>query len=167
MEYTNKPMSDYDGALVFALKKWIADEINSMTDSGIYALCITLEGRKAVIGYNTESFAAGGRWDIGSWKCPAFSDLDSDPAVEGALDMWADFMRFDSEEKLRTGFFECAAEAVRQSVKEYIMDDRFYRNIPVVLLYDGMGERTAEYTSAANAHELLDDDFFKLCGAEK
>ena len=38
-----EPEDEYDKALIFSLKKWIADEINEMCDNGICSLAFSLD----------------------------------------------------------------------------------------------------------------------------
>lgn len=162
-----EPADEYDKALVFALKKWIADEINNIYDNGVYSVCLTMKnegGWKAGIGYNTEANAkaSGVRWDTSAWKCPEFSEADNDDAVYGMIGMWLDFKGFADDAAVMDSYFGCAACAVRELTDTYIFKERFNKNIPVILMYDGMGEMTAAYSAAANHKGQLDESFFEL-----
>ena len=71
-----EPEDEYDKALIFSLKKWIADEINEMCDNGICSLAMSLDGGDGYIGYNTDCDgflrsieAAGGKLDGTVLQC--------------------------------------------------------------------------------------------------
>ena len=179
------PHDEYDKALIFALKKWIADEINNIYDNGVYAVCLTMEkGEKwqAGIGYSTEAFAkaGGSKWNICGWKCPDFSNADNDGAVDGMIDMWLDFKGFGkvNEDDVKDGYFRCAAQAVKELTADFIIKERFNRNIPFLLVSDreemsvihnspgagGKALRTAAFTMTANPEGLIDESFYEMCG---
>lgn len=144
-------MDEYDKALVFALKKWISDEINEIYDNKVYAVGLTFDSDGAV-GYNTKDYADknGSMWDISGWKHPEFARVNSDAAVDGSVEIWSSFKGLSGED-MRTGYFECAAAAVRELIADGIIRERFDKNIPVVIFADGAGgELTRRYTLLAN-----------------
>ena len=143
-------MDEYDKALVFALKKWIADEINEIYDNKVSAVGLSFDGDGS-IGYDTETrAAAGGRADIMKWKSPAFAYVNSDEAVDGSVEIYSRFKGLEGD-ALMHGYHTCAAEAVRQLIADGIIKERFGRNIPVVIYADGAGgEYTRKYTLLAN-----------------
>ncbi len=144
-------MDEYDKALIFALKKWISDEINEIYDNRVYAVGLSFDGDGS-IGYNTKDHADsnGSVWDIGGWKHPSFAYVNSDAAVDGSVEIWSSFKGI-SGDAVKTGYFECAAAAVKELIADGILRERFEKNIPVILFADGAGgELTRRYTLLAN-----------------
>lgn len=128
-----EPEDEYDKALIFSLKKWIADEINEMCDNGICALIFSLEGLRGCIGYNTEKQIAEYGRGLENWKNFKFASVNDDPAVDGSVEMWYDFKGFEDmeygKERFATGYYKCALNAYLQLVSDGIIKERFGRNI--------------------------------------
>lgn len=128
-----KPEDEYDKALIFSLKKWIADEINEMCDNGICALIFSLEGLRGYIGYNTEKQLAEFGSGLDNWKSFRFAAVNDDPAVDGTVEMWYGFKGFEDMEYGRelcaTRYYQCALNAYMQLVSDGVIKERFGRNI--------------------------------------
>lgn len=128
-----EPEDEYDKALIFSLKKWIADEINEMCDNGICALIFSLEGLQGYIGYNTEKQLEEYGSGLDGWKNFKFASVNDDPAVEGSVEMWYDFKGFDNmqykETVYKTKYYQCAVNAFLQLVMDGVIKERFGRNI--------------------------------------
>lgn len=164
--YTPCSGDEYDNALVFALKKWISDEINNIPENGVYAVGISLKKDGAAFAYNTEEHLKNGgkKWTLSDWKEQSFGSPDKDENVYGAVDMWLSFKGFSEctdNENAGSGFMKCAVLAVRELKKEGIFTERFNRDIPV-LMFCGSEDKAenAVYTAAANDTALLDGDYF-------
>ncbi|MBQ7990934.1 MAG: hypothetical protein IJ080_05990 [Oscillospiraceae bacterium] len=124
-------MDEYDKALIFALKKWIADEINEIYDNKVYALVLGLD-EDGYIGYNTEKHlkdSGSDRFDIIAWKHPRFACINDDEAVDGSYEIWS---RFKGGGDLRDTYFACARAAADELVEDGIIKERFSENIPIL-----------------------------------
>ncbi|MBR4223643.1 MAG: hypothetical protein IKR73_02425 [Oscillospiraceae bacterium] len=130
-------MDLYDEALIFALKKWIADEINEMYDNKICGLVIGLDD-DGYIGYTTETHmksSGADMSDISAWKCPRSAAIDDDDAVYGALEMWQKLKQIQDAD-MRSGFFTCAREAAAQLRTDGIIRERFGSDIRILFKED-------------------------------
>lgn len=151
-----EPEDEYDKALIFSLKKWIADEINEMCDNGICAVIFSLEGLCGYIGYNTEKQIREHGDGIDKWKNFRFASVNDDPAVEGSVEMWYGFKGFEKNNDnsvYKTRYYQCAVNAFLQLVSDGVIRERFGRNIEawfmgcnlegfIRLRVDGNGEMT-------------------------
>lgn len=128
-----EPEDEYDKALIFSLKKWIADEINEMCDNGICALIFSLEGLCGYIGYNTEKQLAEYGRGLDDWKNFKFASVNDDPAAQDSVEMWHDFKGFEDmpygKERFATRYYGCAVNAFLQLVSDGVIRERFGRNI--------------------------------------
>ena len=128
-----EPEDEYDKALIFSLKKWIADEINEMCDNGICAVIFSLDGLSGYIGYNTEKQLAEYGGGLENWKNFRFASVNDDPAVEGSVEMWYGFKGFEDMQYGRelcvTRYYQCAINAYMQLVSDGVIRERFGRNI--------------------------------------
>lgn len=115
---------EYDKALVFALKKWISDEIYSITDSGVNkaSVCVK-DGFCVYFAYGTE----------GSSGLKQGGLLDDNAAVSGSTDIWLGFKGYaPDDEAAKDNFAACVNEAARQLEADGIIKERFGRSVPIV-----------------------------------
>ncbi|MCI7767688.1 MAG: DUF4303 domain-containing protein [Oscillospiraceae bacterium] len=186
-DFDCEPEDEYDDALAFALKKWIADMINSIPENGVYAAAVCFQmsldekdrwQADASFAYNTEDYLAAHRdgnpeakWNHCAWKEDYFANADDSEAVRGCVKMWLQFKDFDvedeefDEEEVVYSFFGCAVKAVRELKRDGIFLERFGKDIPVLMLWGlEYPEENALFSAAANDISLLDRDFFEMCG---
>ncbi|MBQ5330889.1 MAG: hypothetical protein J6F31_06525 [Oscillospiraceae bacterium] len=134
-------MDRYDEAFVFALKKWMADEINEMYGNGIYALCSgyenTSKGASAYIGFNTEkhlSESGADRGDIKAFQNAAFAYVDDDEAVDGSVQIWVSFKELDpAAEETRDKCNACLRTAFEELCSDGIIKERFGKDIDMFI----------------------------------
>ena len=136
-----KKMDEYDKALVFAMKKWIADEINDIYDNNIYAVSVTQEtdenGTRVYIGYNTEDHlktTGSERYDCTQFKKPRFAQVDDDPNVFGSIDIWFSFKGYElasPDEDAINGMYDCFCTAFEELGSDGIIKERFNKNMQI------------------------------------
>lgn len=136
-----EPEDEYDKALIFSLKKWIADEINEMCDNGICALAFSLGGRNGYIGYNTEKQLKEKGSGVDNWKKFRFACVNDDPAVDGSVEMWCDFKGYANMDCTAvTRYYQCVMNAYLSLVDDGIIKERFGKNIEAHFMgYDAEG----------------------------
>lgn len=182
--FTPCSSDEYDNALVFALKKWISDEINSIPENGVYAVGICWQigfdekdkaGVDISFAYNTkdhlESHGGEGKYNHCAWKEEYSNNVNKEDSVRSAVDMWLKFKHLDpnaddfDEDASARSFFECAVLAVRELKKDGIFTERFNRDISVLMFY-GLEEpvENAVYTASANDPDVLENDYFEHYG---
>ncbi len=137
-------MDEYDKALVFALKKWIADEINEIYDNNVYAVGVGMEptatGADAYICYNTEAHlkeTGAGRLDAGKFKAPRFAVVDDDDAVFGSVDIWLRFKGFDKEDicgTVKDMLLDCVEQTFSELRADGIIKERFSKDIDTFVI---------------------------------
>ena len=137
----DKKMDEYDKALVFAMKKWISDEINDIYDNNIYAVSVTHEtdenGTKVYIGYNTEDHlkATGGeRYDHTQFKKPRFAEVDDNSNVFGSIDIWFSFKGYEPTspgEDAISDMYGCFCTAFEELNADGIIKERFNKNMQI------------------------------------
>lgn len=119
---------EYDKALVFALKKWISDEIFSITESGVSkaAVCWQKEDGKALVSFE---------YTVNDSSEPCSGGLlDGNNAVTGSVDIWLDFKGYDvskDEEAAADNFGMCVLEAAARLESDGIIKERFGRSVPI------------------------------------
>lgn len=138
-----EPEDEYDRALIFSLKKWIADEINEMCDNGICSLSFSFENESlsAYIGYNTEKQRKEKGDGTGEWKRYRFASVNDDDAVDGSVEIWFDFKGYERPDEMSvTKFYRCVMNAYLSLVDDGIIKERFGKNIEAVFMgYDTEG----------------------------
>ena len=176
------PKNEHDKSLIFALKKWLIDELNRITYMKVNAIGICFQagtdeknraGADVSFCYNTEdnpqNEISGARWNFCNWKAHYFENIDDDDAVYGSMDMWAQFRNISFEnmpqDALAAEFFPCAINAVKALKADGTIAERFGKDIPVLMI-DSL-ELTADsavYTALANDLSLLDEEYFDMRG---
>ena len=137
--YNEETADEYDKALVFALKKWIADEINEIYDNKVCALTFSVSpaeyGWRGAIGYDTAN-AGGGAEDLSLWKKPDFASIDDDENVDGSLEIWIKFKGWDfSDSRITPAYLSLAQAAVQSLMKDGIFAERFGADMPAIHYY--------------------------------
>lgn len=137
-------MDEFDKALVFAMKKWVADEINEIYDNKVCAVGVGLEktavGADAYICYNTEaqiSATGAAPDDTASFKAPHFAVVDDDDAVYGSVDIWLDLKGYEKgtlDEKVCENFYECMEQTFSELCSDGIIKERFGKDIDLLVI---------------------------------
>lgn len=130
-----EPEDEYDKALIFSLKKWIADEINEMCDNGICSLAFSLDGGDGYIGYNTEKQLKEKGNSLDDWKKFRFACVNDNSAVDGSVEMWCDFKGYgDMDCTAVTKYYQCVMNAYLSLVDDGIIKERFGKNIEAMFM---------------------------------
>lgn len=120
MNESGTPFFDeYDKALIFALKKWISDEIFSITQSGVESCTVRLCGSDLFFGYTAKELREGGH-------------LDGNDNVSGSVDIWLRFKGLSSDDpKAADMIGSCVNGAASELEADGVIKEKFGRNIPV------------------------------------
>ncbi|MBP0954764.1 MAG: hypothetical protein J6M90_03865 [Oscillospiraceae bacterium] len=137
--YDEAAADEYDKALVFALKKWIADEINEIYDNKVCALCFTIApaeyGWCGAIGYDTAN-AGNGAEELSLWKKSFLASIDDDENVDGSLEIWIKFKGWDfSDSRITPAYLSLVQAAVQSLMKDGIFAERFGSDMPAIHYY--------------------------------